>query len=102
MELETYVSDSVEIKNLVISSSLDYEVLKKLYLTLTSGYYREIIRYYGVEREYVSISLEPTYYIQYRMSFSLRGGLSYYINYGTYDDDTFRGSIAARINYYLF
>lgn len=99
--VETYVSDSIEIKNLNISSSLYYEVLKKLYLTLTSGYYSYMSRYNERKREYLSISLEPTYYIQYRMALSLRGDVSYYIE-DIFNGGTYRGSFGATINYYLF
>jgi hypothetical protein len=100
-EVETYISDSVGIKSISVSYSLYYEVLKKLYLAFSSKYSKNIYRYEdGTNREYVSVSLAPTYYIQYRMSVRLRGTYYYYIN-DPYDD-TYRGSLSASINYYIF
>ncbi len=101
LEGETYVSDSIEIKNINISSSLYYEVLKKLYLTLNAGYYNVKDRYYEIKREYFSVSLSPTYYIQYRLSFGLRGTYYYYTS-NDYNGETYRGSLSASFRYYLF
>lgn len=101
-EIETYVSDSVGIKSIDISSSFYYEVLKKLYLTFSFAYSKDIYRYgNGTNREYIDISLNPTYYIQYRMSVRLGGSFRYYIDHLSYDD-MYIGSLDASIIYYLF
>jgi len=100
-EVETYVSDSVRIKSIDISSSFYYEVLKKLYMTLDCKYNKDINRYNGREEEYLLVSLSPTYYIQYRMSFSLRGTYYYYIEYPSIDS-RYRGFLSASFRYYIF
>ena len=101
-EVEAYVSDSVGIKSIDVSSSFYYEVLKKLYLTFSSLYSRDTYRYGdGTNREYINISVAPTYYIQYRMSLKLGGSFYYYIDDPDYDD-TYRGRFSASFNYYLF
>lgn len=101
-EIETYVSDSVGIKSIDVSSSFYYEVLKKLYLTFSSVYSKDIYRYGdGTNREYITVSLAPTYYIQYRMSVGLKGTFYYYIDVPYYDD-TYRGLLTASFNYYIF